>query len=131
MSSDRAGLDLRQAWEIITENGTRIILDPVGEEADDWGSRWMRIPAISDDGRLNLWPTDGRWRRLLWVYPLEHCHGTEHWGGLEAEIGKRLCVHTGMSDWWDSTTVVAIRPLRRDELPDPLPWTLDDEAGDG
>lgn len=52
-----------QAWDVTTSHGTRILLDP-GEE-----SRWTTIPAISEDGRVNLHVLDGRWRQLLTAYP--------------------------------------------------------------
>lgn len=110
-----------QAWEVTTMHGTRIRLDP-GEE-----SRWMRIPAISDDGRLNLHVLDGRWRRLLTAYPLDE-DDRAGLGEFGIEIGKRLRIHIGLSEWWDTTTVVAVRPIGREELPGPLPANPDDDS---
>lgn len=89
--------------EITTENGTRIILDLADNDRDE-GSRWMRIPAFGDDGRLNLQPLDGRWRRLLWFYPLDHI---DHRDLATIEVGKPLRIHVGMADWWDTTIVTA------------------------
>lgn len=100
-------------------HGTRIILDPGAE------SRWMRIPAISDDGRLNIHPQDGRWRRLWTAFPLDDM---ERWGEFDIEIGKRLRIHTGISEWWDTTAVVAVRPLALEELPQPLPVEHEDDS---
>ena len=116
-----SGVGREQAWEVTTLHGTRILLDP-GEEA-----RWMRIPAISDDGRLNLHELDGRWRRLLTAYPLDE-HHRQGLGEFGIEVGKRLRIHVGIHEWWDTTTVVAVRPIRRDELPGPLPANPDDDS---
>lgn len=98
-------------------HGTRIILDRGAE------SRWMRIPAIGDDGRLNLKPSDGRWQRLWTAYPLDD---RERWGEFDIDVGKPLRIHTGMNEWWDTTTVTGIRALAPEELPQPLPANPDD-----
>lgn len=111
-------VDTGQAWEVTTMHGTRLILDPGAE------SRWMRIPAIDDRGRLNLDPNDGRWQRLWTAYPLDE---RERWGEFDIEVGKALRIHTGMNEWWDTSTVVALRPLDRGELPAQLPANPDDD----
>ncbi|MDH2413946.1 hypothetical protein [Nocardioides sp. CER19] len=108
--------------EVTTENGTRIILDVAGERGGE-GSRWMRIPALGDDGRLNLQSFDGRWRRLLWFYPVDE---TDHWDLAVIEVGKRLRIHVGMADWWTSTIVTGVRKLEPIEEPRPITETLDD-----
>lgn len=110
-------MDREHVWEVTTVHGTRILIDP-GEE-----SRWMRIPVIGDDGRLNLHPLDGRWRRLWTAYPID-CRGRR--GGFDIEVGKPLRIHIGINEWWDTTTVVAVRALSGEEIPSPLPSTLDD-----
>jgi hypothetical protein len=75
-------------WEVTTAHGTRIILDP-GEE-----SRWMRIPTIGDDGRLNLHSLDGRWRRLMTAYPLDETRAP--WGGFDIGVHERWTPRR----WW-------------------------------
>jgi hypothetical protein len=93
------------AWEIATEHGTRILLDLSN-------SRWMRVPKIDDDGRLNLVATDGRWQRLGFTQ--------------DVRVGSRAYIHTSLSEWWRTTTVVGIWPLSQAELPPDLPVAPDD-----
>lgn len=108
--------------EVTTENGTRIVLDLADEDRDE-GSQWMRIPALRDDGRLNLQPLDGRWRRLLWFYPLDD---QDRWNLATIEVGRPLRIHVGMADWWTSTVVISVRELMPNEEPQPVMDTLDD-----
>lgn len=86
----------------------------------------MRIPAIGEDGRLNFHPRDGRWRRLLTAYPLDEVR--VGWGEFGVEVGKPLRIHIGIHEWWDTTEVVAVRSISREELPTPLAPNPDDDA---
>lgn len=107
--------------EVTTEHGTRIILDITG------GLRWMRIPVMSADGTLNLQPLDGRWRSLMWFYPLDLDApdlGRSEMGTVR--IGERLRIHIGMTDYWTTSRVTAVRNLAPDEVPQEVESTLDD-----
>jgi hypothetical protein len=118
------------AYEITTQNGTLILLD-LADDTRDEGSQWMRIPAIDDTGRLNLTLNDGTWRRLLWFYPLDdHRRSEERCDLNTVEIGKRLRIHIGMTDWWDTTIVTNLRALDSSDLPQPPPRSLDDRRDD-
>ena len=101
--------DATGPWEITTAHGTRIVLDLPNR-------RWMRLPKMDDDGRLNLVESDGRWQRLAFVPTVE--------------VGEPAFVHTSLSQWWRTTPVAAIRPLPIHQMPEPRPVAPDDLVED-
>lgn len=106
--SEFVRIDSTQVTELVTQHGTRIILD--------WKyDRWMRITA-SDS--INQNSADGMWQRLRGISSTSRAG----WGSLEVEIGAPAIILLSMSEYWTTTPVVSVSTLERAQLPKATAW---------
>lgn len=119
MNGELVTLTRGRSWELTTEHGTRIILALGGSGSR---SQWMRLPATLADGTINRGPDDWRWQRLFGIRQVddEGQHGQTGGGGRpvwRVRIGAPVTIYVGMSEWWTTTDVVAIREIEAADLP--------------
>ncbi|CAB4727619.1 unannotated protein [freshwater metagenome] len=88
-------------WEIVTENGTRILLTGLG--TDD--PRWWRVPGTPESSRAY---SDRPYR----LAALRALPDEDTWSGEPPTVGMRATIGQGQfSDLWHTSRVVAIRRI--------------------
>lgn len=99
-------------WELITESGTRHLVDLRDPEGR---VRRMRIPG---SGRP-VHRLDGRWQGRVSTVHHREMEESDDWGrGHEVVVGEPAIIPgPGVGDWHRTSSVLAVRALDENEVP--------------
>ncbi|MDO7868156.1 hypothetical protein [Nocardioides jiangxiensis] len=91
----------RGMWVVTTSGSSRIVL--VRHRQHSW---WCRLPGAHPDGSVSRSNADLRQQRLFGVVAGEH----PSWDlCIGVVVGAPMTIHTGMSEWWDTSPVTKVR----------------------
>lgn len=109
---ERVPLARGRVWELLTENGTRHLVDLRDPEGR---TRRMRVPG---PGRGEH-EFDGQWQGRVGLVRHHEMESMQDWSrGDEVIVGESAAfTGPGWRDWFTTTTVVAVRALDDTEVP--------------